>query len=155
MVTNSIIPLCHSDRIVSMRLPLKSNQHHTLQCLCPNSNGRFCAKKQFFQISQTFEQHWALGDFNARVGRDPLTWQGVLGRHGVENCDDNGRLLNEFYTESQLSITNTIIQQNDRLKTTWMHPLPKHWHLPDCVCAPMGSERRSSHESNVQCGMLH
>ena len=37
--------------------------------------------------------------------------------------------------EQQLVITNTISQQKDSLKTTWMHPRSKHWHLIDYVLA--------------------
>ena len=38
-----------------------------------------------------------------------------------------------FCIEQQLVITNTIFRQKDRLKTTWMHPQSKHWHLIDYV----------------------
>ncbi|XP_063615913.1 uncharacterized protein LOC134789136 [Penaeus indicus] len=105
------LPTGHSDCIMSMRLPLKNEQYATL------FNDKVII----------------LGDFNARVGQDVDAWKGVLGRHGVGNCTDNGRLLLEFCTEQQLVITNTIFQQKDRLKTTWMHPRSKHWHLIDYI----------------------
>ena len=60
-------------------------------------------------------------------------WKGILGNHGVGNCNDNGRLLLEFCAEQELTITNTIFQQKNSHKTTWMHPRSKHWHLIDYV----------------------
>ncbi|VDL93002.1 unnamed protein product [Schistocephalus solidus] len=34
-----------------------------------------------------------LGDFKARVGMVHAVWQGVLGPHGLSNCNNNGLLL--------------------------------------------------------------
>ena len=39
-------------------------------------------------------------------------------------------------TEHQLAITNTVFQQADKRKTTWMHPCSGHWHLIDYVIVP-------------------
>ena len=49
-----------------------------------------------------------LGNFNAKVVRDFELWKGVLGRHGIGNCNDNGQLLLEFCSERQLVIINTL-----------------------------------------------
>ena len=70
-----------------------------------------------------------LGDCNARVGRDFDLWKGILDRHGIGNCNDNGRLLLEFCSEHQLVIANILFQQKDRFRATRMHLLSKHWHL--------------------------
>ena len=135
------LPTGHSDRIMSMRLPLKSKQYATLfSVYAPTLQAEPAEKDKFYselcsrlQSTPADDKVIILGDFNARVGQDAVAWKGVLGRHGVGNCNDNGRLLLELCTEHQLTITNTIFQQKDSLKTTWMHPRSKHWHLIDYV----------------------
>ena len=139
-------PSGHSDRIVSMRLPLKNNQYATLfSVYAPTLQAEPAEKEKFYselrslpQGTPTDDKLFVLGDFNARVGQDAVTWKGILGRHNVGNCNDHGRLLLEFCMEQQLVITNTIFQQKDSLKTTWMHSRSKHWHLIDYVLARAG-----------------
>ena len=147
MMRNSIaskletLPTGHSDRIMSMRLPLDNKQHLTLfSVYAPTLLADPLDKDSFYSdlsrhINNTPEDDkiLVLGDFNARVGRDSEAWKGVLGKHGVGNCNDNGRLLLELCTQHQLTITNTVFQQKNSLKTTWMHPRSKHWHILDYV----------------------
>ena len=136
-------PSVHSDRIVSMRLPLKNKQYATLfSVYAPTLQAEPAEKDKFYSELRSFPQGTPaddklliLGDLNVRVGQGAVTWKGILGRHGVGNCNDNGRLLLEFCTEQQLVITNTIFQKKDSLKTTWIHPQSKHWHLIDYVLA--------------------
>ena len=135
------LPTGHSDRIISMRLSLKNQQHVTLFSIyAPTLQADPADKDKFYSDLRRLlldtpadDKVIVLGDFNARVGSDSEAWKGVLGKHGVGNCNDNGRLLLEFCSELQFVITNTLFQQKDRLKTTWMHPRSKHWHLLDYV----------------------
>ena len=146
MVRNSVaskldrLPTGHSDRIMLMRLPLEGKHLTLFSVYAPTLLADPADKDIFYSdlrrlLNNTPEDDKVLilGDFNARVGRDSEAWKGVLGRHGVGNCNDNGRLLLEFCAEHQLVITNTTFQQKDCLKTTWMHPRSKHWHLLDFV----------------------
>ncbi|CAH1249728.1 Hypp8672 [Branchiostoma lanceolatum] len=147
MIQNTIaaklenLPTGHSDRIMSMRLPLRKKQYITLfSVYAPTLQADPADKDKFYSDLRNLvrstpadDKVIILGDFNARVGRDSEAWKGVLGKHGVGNCNDNGRLLLEFCTEMQLTITNTIFQQRNRLKTTWMHPRSRHWHLLDYI----------------------
>ncbi|XP_051627116.1 uncharacterized protein LOC127462510 [Manacus candei] len=147
MIKNSFLPKLenlprgHSDRIISLRLPLHNKQHlvvfsiyaPTLQ-VDPVEKDKFYADlRRLTQKVPADDKIIILGDFNVRVGKNFESWKGILGKHGVGNCNDNGRLLLEFCAEQQLTITNTIFQQKDSLKTTWMHPRSKHWYLINYV----------------------
>jgi exonuclease III len=137
----SNLPTGHTDRIMSMRLPLGKQQHATLfSVYAPTLQADSSEKDKFYADLRRLlksvpesDKIIILGDFNARVGRDSDTWKAIIGKHGVGSCNDNGRLLLEFCAELQLTITNTIFQQKDSLKTTWMHPRSKHWHLIDYI----------------------
>ena len=74
-----------------------------------------------------------LGDFNARVGCDSVTWKGVIGGSGVGNYNSNGLRLLELCSSHNLLITNTIFRLPTRKNTSWMHPRSKHWHLIDYI----------------------
>ncbi|WP_419595932.1 endonuclease/exonuclease/phosphatase family protein, partial [Thiolapillus sp.] len=121
------LPVGHSDRIMSLRLPIQDNKFATvLSVYAPTLQAETGVKEAFYRDlhnlpHQVDSKHKLpiLGDFNARVGRDFELWKGVLGRHGIGNCNDNGRLLLEFCSEHQLVITNTLFQQKDRFKATW------------------------------------
>ena len=134
------LPTGHSDRIMSMRLPLKNGHATMLSVYSPTLQADPTEKEKFYTDLRDLvrsipadDKIIILGDFNARVGQDAEAWGGVLGKHGIGKRNENGLLLLEFCAEQQLTITNTIFQQKNRLKTTWMHPRSKHWHLIDYI----------------------
>ena len=121
------VPVGHSDRIMSLRLPIQDNKFATvLSVYTPTLQAETGVKEVFYcnlhnllQQIDSKDKLFILGDFNTRVGQDFELWKGVLGRHGIGNCNDNGCLLLEFYSEHQLIITNTLFQQMDRFKPTF------------------------------------
>ncbi|XP_023815252.1 uncharacterized protein LOC111948070 [Oryzias latipes] len=135
------LPTGHSDRIISMRLPLRNKYHATLFSIyAPTLQAEAAEKENFYanlrnllQSVPADDKVIILGDVNARVGQDSVAWKGALGKHGVGSCNDNGRLLLELCTEHQFTISNTLFQQKASLKTIWMHPRSKHWHLIDYI----------------------
>lgn len=56
-----------------------------------------------------------------------------MGKEGVQNANSNGVLLLSKCVKHELVITNTLFRQSNRLKTSWMHPRSKCWHLIDYV----------------------
>ena len=107
----------------------------------PQITGRSGDHKQFLfrHSNSTLADGKVLivGDFNARVRWNSVTWEEVLRRPGVGNYDGNGRLVLEFCTKYKLAITNTVFRQLDRQKTTWMHHWSKDLDLLDYMfCVP-------------------
>ena len=134
------IPSGVSDRLMTMRLPLAKGRYVTLVSVyAPTMAASDNEKLSFYQSLKGIlrnipmaDKIIVLGDFNARVGRDHETWSG-LGRHGVGGHNSNGLLLLQLCEELGLCITNTMFQQKNKYKTTWMHPGSKQWHLLDYI----------------------
>ncbi|KAI8440933.1 hypothetical protein MSG28_009230 [Choristoneura fumiferana] len=126
---------------MTLRLPLAHNKYvHLFSAYAPTLPSQDEDKEAFYQqLRQSLEsvpKHdkvILLGDFNARVGTDYGLWNGVLGKHGVGKCNDNGSRLLSLCAEFDLGITNTFFRLPNKYKTSWMHPRSKHWHLLDYI----------------------
>lgn len=133
------LPNSVNERIMTLRIPLAKHQFATIVSVyAPTLVSDDVVKDAFYSaLDETIlgipqsDKVWLVGDFNARVGKNSGVWPGVLGPHGVGKMNDNGLRLLTFCTEHCLSITSTQFQLPDKLKTTWMHPRSKSWHMLD------------------------
>ena len=55
----------------------------------------------------------AMGDLNARVGRDSEMWGSVIGRHGKEVRNESGEQLLRFCAVNEMLVTNMWYQHKE------------------------------------------
>ena len=152
-------PIGENERLMTMCLPLDSLVSVTLiSAYAPTLKSSPEEKNSFYGIlNDTIKgvppSHKLLlmGDFNARVGVDYNSWENVLGQHGVGRENANGTRLLSLCAQHGLIITNTLFQQADRFKVTWMHPGSKRWHLIDYVITRQRDVKDVNH-TRAMCG---
>ena len=155
----SSLPKGINDRLISLRIPLTKDRHAVLvSAYASTMTNPEDIKEKFYEdldnLLKTIpsqDKLLVLGDFNARVGTDFQTWEGIIGRNGVGKCNSNGLLLLQTCAEHQLLITNTVFRLPHRNRTSWMHPRSKHWHLIDYVLTRR-KDRRDVLVTKSMCG---
>jgi hypothetical protein len=116
----------HYATLLSAYAPTLPSENEAKDCFYPSLD------EALHRIPRN-DKIFLLGDFNARVGQNNRIWSGVLGRHGVGQVNENGMTLLTLCAKHDLIVTNTLILQKNKYKTSWMHPRSKHWHLVDYV----------------------
>ena len=147
-----------NDRLMTLQLPLDRKKCATLvSAYAPTMTNPDDVKDKFYEELDALiaavpksEKLVVLGDFNARVGTDHQTWEGI-GKHGVGKCNSNGLLLLRTCTAHKLVITNTMFRLSTRNKTSWMHPRSKHWHLIDYVIV-RARDKQDVRVTKAMCG---
>ncbi|VDL91696.1 unnamed protein product [Schistocephalus solidus] len=116
-----------NDHLMSLRLLLRGDKFTTtiISAYDLPMTSSDAAKDKFYEDLHALlatmpevDKLIVIGDFNARVGPDHATWQGVLGPHGLGSCNDNGLLLMRKCAERRLLLTNTFFCLPTREKVT-------------------------------------
>ena len=112
--------------IMSVRLPLQKKRFATIiSVYAPTMPNSESVIEKFYEDLKSVTEDTPktdkliiLGDFNVRVGADWRIWEGVLGRHGIGKCNNNGLLLLQICALFILLITNTVFQLPHRNRTS-------------------------------------
>ena len=144
---------------MTLGLPLSGKRHATIvSAYAPTMTNPDEVKDKFYDdwdsvipAAPRTDKLILLGDFNARVGTDHQTWEGVIGSESVGKCNSNGLLLLRKCAEHELLITNTVFRLPTRRETTWMHTRSKNWHLIDHVIVRR-KDRQDVRVTKTMCG---
>ena len=140
---------------MTLRLPLSGKRHATIvSAYAPTMTNPDEVKDKFYDdldsvisAAPQTDKLILLGDFNARVGTDHQTWEGMIGSEGVGKCNSNGLLLLRKCAEHELLITNTVFRLRTRRKAT----CSKHWHLIDYFIVRR-KDRQDVRVTKTMCG---
>ncbi|XP_046855999.1 craniofacial development protein 2-like [Xenia sp. Carnegie-2017] len=153
------LPQGISDRLMTLRLKLQKDCNATIvSAYAPTMTNPDEVKVDFYEeLNQLLssvdrrDKFIILGGFNARVGVDYTILPNILDRHGTGKCNSNSLMLLSLCAQHELTITNTLFQQADKLKNTWIHPRSKQWHMLDYVIVRQ-RDRRSVHITRCMRG---
>ena len=91
------IPL--EERVCLLKLRLQERSLCILQVYAPNAEAQYQSFLDEVDVALqkiTSAESIVLGDFNAHVSTDDMTWKDVIGRQGDSNINKNGKFLLQF-----------------------------------------------------------
>ena len=122
-----------SDRTISVRLNAKPRNVTLIQVYGPTNDANEEEVASFYEgLSRAVQQTpkgdmlLVLGDLNAKVGaKDPSELTAVVGPYGLGEMNEAGERLQDFCSEHELALANTMFQHHPRRLYTWTSPESK------------------------------
>ena len=92
-----------SERLAKIRFNNGTLKTTLIVCYAPTNDKPIEIKNKFYEdlqaLSDTVQKEelkLIIGDFNAMVGNDTLTWSPTIGKHGLPKTNANGEHLLQF-----------------------------------------------------------
>ena len=118
-------------------MPLSGKRHATIVSVyAPTMTNPGKAKERFYDdldsvisASPRIDKLIFLGDFNARVGTDHQTWEGVIGTEGIGKCNKHGLLLLKKVCRAWTAnhCFPSANSQQDVMDASPLQTLASHW----------------------------
>ena len=118
-----------SSRIITARFNSKGRKVSVIQCYAPTNNASDESKLAFYdKLQSVFTElprrdiKILMGDMNAKIGKENLGKEHVMGKEALGNMNENGELFTDFCAFNDLVIGGSIFPHKDIHKTTWISP---------------------------------
>ena len=116
------LPAGKNDHLTSLRIHIGHKRYlMMISAYAPTMTNEQIAKELFYHSLDSLiartpaeDKFIILGDFNARVGKDFVTWSQSLGKFGRGEMNTNGEMLLTKCSELGLAVTNTFFNYPDK-----------------------------------------
>ena len=140
LLSSTELPSEGTAGILSLRLTTISGPVNIMCAYAPTLSSTAETKDEFYEDLETVinkipsSAHlYLLGDFNARIGSDHVSWPPCIGHFDIGKLNENGQRLLEMCSFHDLCITNTFFSTKPSYRVSWQHARYRHWHQLDLI----------------------